>query len=673
MREAAMSDKFDPYHQWLGIPASEQPPHHYRLLGISLFEQTPAVIENAADQRMTHLRTFQTGRYSALSQKLLNEMAVAKVCLLNPQKKTAYDQRLRQYLQPSASPAIRPEPNSLESGLEAILKTGGKSTSVTTSAGRRKKSQPDPIVLIGAAMLTVVAIGFAVWVTIGHDSPPSETELAKAGGPATSATPPKHAVPKSLQPSTKEVPISTTTGIPAPTRPKEDPNSASLKSEIPKAPPMAVAETKPEPKANAAVETKPAVQDSPAKQPEPDEKMAPAKKPEPEQEILAKKLIPPSADEQKRLMCDIDEVYKPGEAKDQAAKVALARKLLEDGQKNEANRAEQFVLFRRAGEIARDAGEAGLMLETVDAVVAAGFDIRSYPVKARLLKQLVAQGTPGDSQFSIISATCVKFAEEAAANGAIEEAIDVLDAAKKSVPKWITHGQAALRAAKAASVRAGTAADKAEREGKATAAQVELDAIKSAQPALSDCAKGLKQCGASMRRFRRPASDSRPTPTTRRPAWRSAAGPASARAIGTRVLKLLAKSGDSALKSLAATELASRPSKAEERVARGDAWWDLADKAAGKDKAAMRQRAAYWYREAMVDLPPGLGKLRVEKRLADATVKPTVVDATPKLAKPSQPRSGSLRLRGQVAYDSRAIRSCWRTTSATRSNWRISI
>ena len=64
----------------------------------------------------------------------------------------------------------------------------------------------------------------------------------------------------------------------------------------------------------------------------------------------------------------------------------MARKLLEDGRKNEANRAEQFVLLRRAGEIARDAGEADLMLEAVDAIAAAGFDIRPFPVKARLLE-----------------------------------------------------------------------------------------------------------------------------------------------------------------------------------------------------------------------------------------------------------------------------------------------
>ena len=93
-----MNEHFDPYHQWLGIPLSEQPANHYRLLGISAFEDSPGVIENAADQRMAHLRTFQAGKHSALSQKILNEMAAARVCLLNPAKKDEYDLRLRNLL-----------------------------------------------------------------------------------------------------------------------------------------------------------------------------------------------------------------------------------------------------------------------------------------------------------------------------------------------------------------------------------------------------------------------------------------------------------------------------------------------------------------------------------------------------------------------------------------------
>ena len=76
---------------WLGIPPDEQPPNHYRLLGIRLFEDHEDAIANAADQRMAHLRTFQTGPNGRLSQRLLNEVAAARVCLLNPAKKAEYD------------------------------------------------------------------------------------------------------------------------------------------------------------------------------------------------------------------------------------------------------------------------------------------------------------------------------------------------------------------------------------------------------------------------------------------------------------------------------------------------------------------------------------------------------------------------------------------------------
>ena len=50
----------------------DQPPTHYRLLGIKLFESDLDVIAIAADKQMAHIRTFQTGPYSALSQKILN-------------------------------------------------------------------------------------------------------------------------------------------------------------------------------------------------------------------------------------------------------------------------------------------------------------------------------------------------------------------------------------------------------------------------------------------------------------------------------------------------------------------------------------------------------------------------------------------------------------------------
>ena len=105
-----MSEKFDPYHQWLGIPASEQPPNYYRLLAIPQFEKSPTVIENAADRQMSHLRTFQTGQYAALSQKLLNEVAAARICLLNAAKKAEYDEKLQGQLAALESQSQQAEP-----------------------------------------------------------------------------------------------------------------------------------------------------------------------------------------------------------------------------------------------------------------------------------------------------------------------------------------------------------------------------------------------------------------------------------------------------------------------------------------------------------------------------------------------------------------------------------
>jgi hypothetical protein len=89
-----ISRSFDPYHRWLGIPRKDQPANHYRLLGIEIFEDDPAVIESAADRQMAHVRSFQTGPRDPLSQQILNELSTARICLLAPEKKTAYDRQL---------------------------------------------------------------------------------------------------------------------------------------------------------------------------------------------------------------------------------------------------------------------------------------------------------------------------------------------------------------------------------------------------------------------------------------------------------------------------------------------------------------------------------------------------------------------------------------------------
>lgn len=105
-----MSGQFDPYHRWLGIPAEEQPPHHYRLLGLALFEEDPEVIRDAAERQMAHVRGYALGRHAELSQRILNELGTAKACLSDPARKAEYDGRLRRDLAASKPVGRPPRP-----------------------------------------------------------------------------------------------------------------------------------------------------------------------------------------------------------------------------------------------------------------------------------------------------------------------------------------------------------------------------------------------------------------------------------------------------------------------------------------------------------------------------------------------------------------------------------
>jgi len=92
-----MNQPFDAYHAWLGIPPDESAdggPHHYRLLGIRVFESNPQVIDAAARRVATHLNGFQDGPYQPIAQRMIYEVWSAAACLLDPAQKAAYDHAL---------------------------------------------------------------------------------------------------------------------------------------------------------------------------------------------------------------------------------------------------------------------------------------------------------------------------------------------------------------------------------------------------------------------------------------------------------------------------------------------------------------------------------------------------------------------------------------------------
>ncbi len=108
-----MTAPFDPYHKWLGIPPKDQPPHHYRLLGIELLETDAEVIEAAANRLMAYLHEIASGDESGQSQKLLNEISAARICLLSKPRKAQYDAHLKMALQANCA---APPSGTVESG-----------------------------------------------------------------------------------------------------------------------------------------------------------------------------------------------------------------------------------------------------------------------------------------------------------------------------------------------------------------------------------------------------------------------------------------------------------------------------------------------------------------------------------------------------------------------------
>lgn len=201
--------EFDPYHRWLGIPPEEQPPHHYRLLGIRLFEDQPEVIEHAADRQMAHLRTFQVGPHAALSQKLLNEVTAARHCLLKPEKKAAYDQFLRERL----GGAKRPAAPSGEPPPFPVAPPGEEAPVVELDSP--EEDRPRPYLRRGwkAAALGVAAAGLVVGIGVlvamlGSPSLPVAENPADVDRPpdAAASLPPDAPAPMSLDRPTPSTP-----------------------------------------------------------------------------------------------------------------------------------------------------------------------------------------------------------------------------------------------------------------------------------------------------------------------------------------------------------------------------------------------------------------------------------------------------------------------------------
>lgn len=128
---------FNPYEQWLNISPQRQPPNHYELLGLPLFENDPDRIHAAGMERIAHVRNFQLGQHGSDAIRLLGELAGAFDCLSTPERKASYDERLRESVH-AAAPAASKE--TADSTTREAAPTGLSET--FEDAPRRKTEQP---------------------------------------------------------------------------------------------------------------------------------------------------------------------------------------------------------------------------------------------------------------------------------------------------------------------------------------------------------------------------------------------------------------------------------------------------------------------------------------------------------------------------------------------------
>lgn len=111
--------------QHLGIPALGDPPDYYRLLGVARYEPSDPVIAEAVQELSSRIRRDQHA-FPEESQRLLNAIVEAKLCLMNPVRREQHDAAIRTEDDPHESSVMEgyPAPGGLSARLQGAGQAG---------------------------------------------------------------------------------------------------------------------------------------------------------------------------------------------------------------------------------------------------------------------------------------------------------------------------------------------------------------------------------------------------------------------------------------------------------------------------------------------------------------------------------------------------------------------
>jgi len=152
---------FDAYHKWLGIPPGRRPPTHYQLLGINPTEQDRDVIESAAVRQTAYVRHFQAGAYGKECARILGELAQARLVLIDPLKRAAYDAQIAASEPAAPAPAPPPVPPVPPAGMTLTL-AGPEARGRLTDRPARSSGKPAILGLAACALAGLAAVAYTL-------------------------------------------------------------------------------------------------------------------------------------------------------------------------------------------------------------------------------------------------------------------------------------------------------------------------------------------------------------------------------------------------------------------------------------------------------------------------------------------------------------------------------
>jgi len=263
------------------------------------------------------------------------------------------------------------------------------------------------------------------------------------------------------------------------------------------------------------------------------------------------------------------------QAKTTAEKTALATDMMDAAGKVQAGSEDQYVLLKIARDVAAGTGDAATALQAVE----------------RLLEQF---DEPAAELIGDTLLTAAREATTSAQHKAVAEAALSLAGMLADADQYDT----ALRLCEAAR----SSAQRAKLFPLAKELTAQIEEIKRQQVQSEEYRKALR------------VLEDKPTD----PAANLAAGRHLCFVKGNwdRGVPMLALGSDTVLKAAAIKDLRGA-SSAEEQVAIGDAWWDLAETKQGEERDTLRLRAGVWYRQAEPKLAGVLVGLKVKQRLEE--------------------------------------------------------